>query len=862
MLFIAILAFGSLFTGYYLNVSTLHDAFLETEKRKNHQINSNIQSLIKGELSRLGAVSRLLANSSHTLDAHLFTQAGKFRIAGNHQIIQLRKDLDFGIFEITDAKGILLFSSEPDQIKGRPFTLWGIDEALEGKPCISASKTENGWAVRSFVPVMKDKAQQGVIILGFPINRSFTDKIALATGTQISFATIGGVIASTRPEHPEYKVDLMDSKSWVHLAEGKTPIFIEHPGHEKASFYAAHRVVDETFCVVVETDIRQARALLKRKNKELLMVSVGEFILVVLFGYLIILILVKPLKALGNRAMEMAVAFSGNKKPPDPGKNEISGLVQSFNIMSDAVNSSVAETRKYQKFLAESEEQYRTLFETSGTGILLFSNSGILTDINPAGCTLYRLGKKEIVGKKAPELLGQNAQIRFRDPVEKKDDSGDYTGEGQVIREDGTLMEIKIDARPARFHKDNFVLVTINDITQQKKMSREKARFEERANRLKKMEALGLMAGGVAHDLNNILSGLVGYPDLILMDLPKDSPLRAPVLAIQQSGMRSAAIVQDLLTLARRGVSATQVSNLNTIVKEHMNSPEYKKLKKRYPGIRFISDLAPDLLNIFVSPVHLTKALMNLVTNSTEAVGQNGKIIISTRNQYIDMPLKGYDEVQEGDYAVLTVADNGAGISPDDMDRIFEPFYTRKVMGRSGTGLGMSVVWGTVKDHKGYINIKSEKNTGTIVELFFPATRKLMKNDKIQGLTQDLHGNSQTILVIDDIRAQRELASKMLSRLGYTVTTVPSGEAAVKYLETKTADLLVLDMIMEPGIDGLETYKRILNRHQHQKAVIASGFSESRRVKKAQDLGAGQYIQKPYTLYDLGRAVKDALERG
>ncbi|MCP5052495.1 MAG: response regulator, partial [bacterium] len=204
------------------------------------------------------------------------------------------------------------------------------------------------------------------------------------------------------------------------------------------------------------------------------------------------------------------------------------------------------------------------------------------------------------------------------------------------------------------------------------------------------------------------------------------------------------------------------------------------------------------------------KTVMNLVTNSSEAMPEGGKIIVTTENRHIDTVKIGYDDIDKGDYVTLTVIDSGIGISPEDIERIFEPFYTKKIMGRSGTGLGMAVVWGTVKDHQGYIDLTSTEGKGTDISLYFPVTRKVFSAQVEMTSIQDIMGNGESILVVDDVEDQRQIASKMLEKLNYTVLTVSSGEKAVEYLRKHTVDLLVLDMIMEPGIDGLETYQKIL----------------------------------------------------
>jgi signal transduction histidine kinase len=417
-----------------------------------------------------------------------------------------------------------------------------------------------------------------------------------------------------------------------------------------------------------------------------------------------------------------------------------------------------------------------------------------------------------------------------------------------------------------RIHKDKLEKEVIEE---------EQKKLEAQLQRAKKMESLGTLAGGVAHDLNNILAGLVTYPELMDMEIDemlekvkKDSPLRRPLLGlkksigtIQKSGKKSADIVQDLLTLSRRGVSVIEVTNLNEIISEYLKSLEYEKLKQYHPEVQVETNLETNLSNILGSPIHLSKTVMNLVSNAAEFMPDGGTIFISTENRYIDRPVRGYGNVEEGDYVTLRVADTGVGISPEDKERIFEPFYTKKVMGRSGTGIGMAVVWGTVKDHKGYIDLESSEGKGTTFTLYFSSTREEVVKGESPVSIEDYMGNGESVLVVDDVEEQLEIASRILKKLGYSVTSVSSGEKAVDYMRNNSADLLVLDMMMEPGIDGLETYKRIVEFHPGQKAIIASGFSETERVKEAQRLGAGAYVQKPFLLEKIGLAMKAKLEK-
>ena len=401
----------------------------------------------------------------------------------------------------------------------------------------------------------------------------------------------------------------------------------------------------------------------------------------------------------------------------------------------------------------------------------------------------------------------------------------------------------------------------ILDVTEREAAEIERKKLESQLQRAHKMEAVGTLAGGVAHDLNNILSGIVGYPELLLLQIPEDSPLKNPMLTIQKSGERAAAVVNDLLTLARRGVAVTEAINLNDIISEYLESPEFGRLKSDYPGIKLETSLDPNLLNISASPVHMSKVIMNLVSNAAEAISVSGTIQITTECRYLDRPVSGYDHISEGDYIVFAISDNGKGIPREDIDKIFEPFYTKKKMGRSGTGLGLAVVWGVIQDLNSYIDVKSEDGEGTTFTIFFPVSREDSIKPQAKFSLGSMMGKGESILVVDDIKEQRQIASGMLEVLGYATASVPSGEEAVEYIKNNPVDLLVLDMIMDPGMDGLDTYQKIIELRPGQKAIIASGFSDTHRVKETQKLGAGSYVKKPYTIEKIGMAVKSELEK-
>jgi len=486
-------------------------------------------------------------------------------------------------------------------------------------------------------------------------------------------------------------------------------------------------------------------------------------------------------------------------------------------------------------------------------------DAGILANQKPSineNTITSRTGRKRLISTKKTLLVNPVTNERFivgvaRDVTEAR------RLEEELAQHRDHLADL-VAEKTAALSESNQKLV--QEIEERRRAENERCVMETRLQRAQKMELIGTLAGGVAHDLNNILSGIVSYPELLLNELEADNPMRKKVEMISKAGLRAADIVQDLLTLTRRGVTVTETVSLNSIIEEFLESPEMAWVHSRHTGVTVRTSLDKDLLNIKGSSVHLIKVVMNMVINAAEAMPQGGVIDIITENQYVEKPVRGYESIEPGVYTILTIRDTGVGIEAEDLERIFEPFYTKKVMGRSGTGLGMAVVWGTVKDHHGYIDVLSEKDRGTTFTLYFPVSTEVVQQACPQNI-DELMGEGETIVVVDDVEEQRMIASEILTSLKYKVVSFPSGEDAVEYLKMHSADLVMLDMIMDPGMDGLDTYRQILTHRPLQKAIIASGYAETERVREALHLGAGAYLKKPYRLERIGKVIKDELRQ-
>jgi PAS domain S-box-containing protein len=497
-------------------------------------------------------------------------------------------------------------------------------------------------------------------------------------------------------------------------------------------------------------------------------------------------------------------------------------------------------------FVKDARDLQYVRFNKTGAEILGYSVSDF---IGKNDFDLFPDSEARFFAGKDREVLRKGVLIDIpEEPVETKN-------RGKKILHTRKIPIFDMDGQP------RYILGIAEDITEQLKTRAEKEHLEKLLQQSQKLESIGKMAGGVAHDLNNILSGIINYPELLLLQLPMDSPLRKPLSQIHDSGKRAAKVVADLLTIARGVAAVKENICLNTLVLEYLESPEQQKLRSAFPCISFDARLETHLWTTACSTVHIQKCLMNLINNGAEAfpVNAHGTIVIASCNVELHQDLPGFPDITAGRYVVLTVADSGMGIPPSDVDHIFEPFYTRKTMGRSGTGLGLTVVWSTMQDHRGAVTVESSPESGTVFSLYLPATNEDLTIPPTSAALANLHGQGQSILIVDDEPQQRDIAAQILEKLEYSCETVNSGEEAIEYLKKHATDLVILDMIMEPGLNGRQTYEAILATHPRQRAIIASGFADSEEVAKLQTLGAGQYVKKPYTIEELGSAVQLAL---
>jgi PAS domain S-box-containing protein len=542
----------------------------------------------------------------------------------------------------------------------------------------------------------------------------------------------------------------------------------------------------------------------------------------------------------------------------------IAHLIGQFFIQKKKLVQEVFDRSLAEEALRENEQRYRFLY--NNTPVMLHSIDPQGRLISVSDYWLHSLGyeRDEVIGRKCTDFLTADSQRCASDIVLPKFlRTGCCTDvEYQFVKRNGEVIDTLISAIGEKDADGRLVrgLAVVIDITARKLSEEQNKQLMLQLQKAQRTEALAVLAGGVAHDLNNVLGPLVAYPEMMLEQLPAEFVNRRELEIMERSATQAAGIIRDLLTLARRGRYNMQPTDINEVVTTYLESVSFISLTTKNPGVTVHQELASGLPVVAGSESHLTQAIMNLVVNAFDAMPNGGSVTIKTHLLNGGHLTSRGGEVITGDFVIVQVADTGAGIAESDLDKIFEPYYSKKELGQSsGSGLGLSVVHGVVKDNNGFCDVSSTVGRGSVFQVFIPIlkahTEKEIKADAV-------FGGSESVLIIDDMVEQLRLASALLRSLGYTVATANDGKTAIDMVRHGHYDVCVIDMILQKELDGLETYRRILEENPQQKAVIVSGFAATDRVQEMLRIGAGAYLQKPYRRNDLARAIRQVIDSG
>lgn len=426
-------------------------------------------------------------------------------------------------------------------------------------------------------------------------------------------------------------------------------------------------------------------------------------------------------------------------------------------------------------------------------------------------------------------------------------------------RRDGSWIprEVVVNDVEVKEGQQDLIYLVLNEVCRQPGHAEPTAGIESMIPRNDRLEMAGAVVGQIAHDFNNLLTPLLAYPDLIRNEIGGNPKAVEYLDIIEKTAGDMARLTRTLLTLARRRKIGTEAISVNEVIGQVI-----EEMQPLVPaGISIKLELEDNLLDVTGSRDQVKRVIENLCQNAIEAMGTTGVLQMKTENIYLDTLVGNYSAVTIGEYVKITVSDTGCGISKDIRDKIFDPFFTtKKASKQRGSGLGLTFVHGIIRDHRGYIVLESHVGQGTIFSVYLPISRNAVQVDEQSGMP---HG-TERILVVDDDPQQVQVLTNLLEVLGYAVTGVNSGEQCLRLLrlEGRHFDLIILDMVMDHGLDGLTTYLEVSKTVPDQRVILVSGYDKAaRRTVKAQQMGAGTYLRKPISLERLARSVREELDR-
>ena len=511
------------------------------------------------------------------------------------------------------------------------------------------------------------------------------------------------------------------------------------------------------------------------------------------------------------------------------------------------------EVEERTRALKESEDKYRQLFMDSLDGIFISTPAGKFLDVNPAGVKFFGYdSKEELLRVDIPKDLYANPEDRDRFKQEMAEKGHVHNFEADFKRKDGKIVTAVLSSTCVYDEYGNIKAYRgyIRDITEWKEM-------KQRLAHSQRMESLGLLAGGIAHDFNNILAGILGYASLMKMRMNQEDKLYRYVDIIEKSAQRAAELTNQLLIFSRRGQTKLVPVDLTSAIDEAL-----KIIQSTFPKtIELIVDIEKDLPKILADPTQMQQILINLTVNARDALPDGeGKITISAcRFSLQNTNVLNNPDAKPGEYVCLKVSDNGVGIPEALQQKIFEPFFSTKPKGK-GTGMGLAMVYGALKNLGGFIQLDSQVNKGTTFSLFLPVRTMQMNESAETQNTVNLQGN-ENILVVDDEEMVRNFCKLALEKYGYRITLAQNGQEALDIFRSsgQNFDLIILDMIM-PVLNGIKAYKKIRETNKTLRFLISSGYSDSDKMSQLKKDPLVDVIYKPYRANDLVQMVRKVLD--
>jgi len=596
--------------------------------------------------------------------------------------------------------------------------------------------------------------------------------------------------------------------------------------------------------------------LYKRQNLQILYFGFG-----LMFFVIIILAIATGtavrlfLKKLFHQTNMVANSYASGMHEPSENEMqyvEFQPLIHILRDLRDKLNSGMLEVH-------EAEKKYRGIFENAVEGIFQSSFDGVFISVNPAMAKMLGyISADDLINSvnNISKQLYVNPESRAEYIALLKENGEVLNFQTKLHTKSGETIWVSINSRLVYGNDGgiSFIEGMVQDITSQKKAEEERERLEQQLTQSQKMESIGRLAGGIAHDYNNMLGVIIGYSDLLLMTLPKDDPSTEKIIEIYKAAQKSENLTRQLLAFARKQTVAPKVLDLNDTVSNML-----KMLQRLLGGDIKLNWYPGDNLSpVMMDPGQIDQILVNLCINSKDAITGKGKISIETKNAVLDESFfKDHMEGKPGDFVMLSISDDGCGMNPDILEHIFEPFYTTKDSGK-GTGLGLATVYGIIKQNNGIINVYSESGQGTVIHIYLPGYSG--KPDAIHEVSREVvMGKGETVLLVEDEERLLSLGKQMLHDLGYTVIAIGEPLEALQIAdENMNIDLLISDVIM-PEMNGRELSEKLSQRYPDLKCLFMSGYTADVIAHQGIINEGIHFIQKPFSRKDLAVKIREIL---
>jgi PAS domain S-box-containing protein len=502
--------------------------------------------------------------------------------------------------------------------------------------------------------------------------------------------------------------------------------------------------------------------------------------------------------------------------------------------------------------LIASEQRYRALFENAHDAIALLTPDGVVREMNQRWADIVGVPREQLSGRHVRDFAAPGDESKNSRSYQHMVASDDVLSSAlKIATADGSNLLMEFSHSTFEVAGETLVLAIGRDVT-------EKRQLEDQLRQAQKLEVIGQLAGGVAHDFNNILTAILGFCELLLMDLGPEHPGCTDVLEIKTAGERAAGLTRQLLAFSRKQILQADVLDINGVVK----GMEAMLRRLIAANIDLVVSLQGDLGSIKVDPTQLEQIVINLVVNASDAMPRGGKLTIETSNVRLDEHYRGHHlPVVPGDYVMLAVSDTGVGMDEATSQRVFEPFFTTKELGK-GTGLGLATVYGIVKQSGGDIWIYSELGHGSAFKIYLPAVTGVVSAAvKAAPIPETVRTGAESILLVEDDETVRRLARLILERAGYLIIEAGNPKEALEAaaLFGGRIDLLVSDLIM-PESDGLPLFDRLSQVRPGLRVLYISGYADEAVVRHGVIVAGTPFLQKPFTPFTLNAKVREVLD--